>query len=54
MEANQGCYLNTDQNGTLLLGYPYVYLQALGAIGNWDVSPQTGEVIQFAVEANQC
>lgn len=48
MGANQGCYLYTDQNGTPLLGNPYVYLQALGAIGNWDVTPQTGEVINYA------
>jgi hypothetical protein len=52
MEANEGCILYTDQNGTILQGYPYVYLQALGAFGNWDVNPTTGEVINYS--PNQC
>lgn len=48
VEAGAGCILYTDTIGTPLLNNPYVYLQASGSIGNWDVNPATGEVINYA------
>jgi hypothetical protein len=50
-EGESGCYIYTDNQGTLLTGNPYIYLDPFG---NYDISPQTGEIVQFAVEGNQC
>jgi hypothetical protein len=48
IEAGVGCIIYTDTSGTPLLGNPYVYLQQIGSIGNWDVNPSTGEVTNYA------